>query len=215
MITLEAMPGEHVSDVAQKMVDLAKSRGGGQVTTDFNGITLVATADSCPATIAHNYSVECNRRHEAYINSDEYKHRQREAQEKQRQQELLLQGALSVAPEHMTLRDPDGWRQAVEANTDGYGSAVIRYAERWARLMESRLAGGSTIAESAEEMSHLADNEGITGFMYGCAVSILSRVWIRGEELRQWHNIHTQLGTEGEKANASGGVLNPAVLSIG
>lgn len=51
--------------------------------------------------------------------------------------------------------------------------------------------------------------------MYGCAVSILSQVWIHGEELRRWHNLDSQIGTEGEKANESGGVLNPAVLNIG
>jgi len=32
--------------------------------------------------------------------------------------------------------------------------------------------------------------------------------------LRKWHNIKTQIGNEGEKANASGGVLNPALLNI-
>lgn len=197
MRTLEAMPGEHVSDVAEKMVALARESDD-EVTADFNGITLTARADSCATTIAADYSAECSRRHEAYVNSDEYKRRQREAEEKQRQQDLLLQGALSVAPEHLTLKDAEGWRKAVESNTDGYGSAVIRYAERWARLMESRLMGGESIASSAEQMSHLADNEGITGFMYGCAVSILSSVWIHGEELRRWHNLATQLGHEGE-----------------
>jgi len=33
-------------------------------------------------------------------------------------------------------------------------------------------------------------------------------------ELRQWHNLKTQIKDEGEKANASGGVLNPALLTI-
>jgi hypothetical protein len=77
------------------------------------------------------------------------------------------------------------------------------------------MAKGATVAECAQRASHLADDEGITGFMYGCAVSILSKVWQYGEDLRRWHNIDTQIGTEGEKANESGGVLNPALLSIG
>ena len=34
------------------------------------------------------------------------------------------------------------------------------------------------------------------------------------ERLRKWHNIDTQLGTEGEEANTGNGVLNPALLSI-
>ena len=36
-----------------------------------------------------------------------------------------------------------------------------------------------------------------------------------GDQLRRQHNLKTQLGNEGEKANESGGVLNPALLSIG
>lgn len=51
--------------------------------------------------------------------------------------------------------------------------------------------------------------------MYGVAVSTLAKVWKHGEALRMWHNLTTQLRDEGEKANESGGVLNPACLSIG
>jgi hypothetical protein len=103
----------------------------------------------------------------------------------------------------------------VDANTDGYGSAVIRFAERWASLMEDELAKGFKLADFARQISHIADTEGISGFMYGAAVSFLSQTWEHGEDLRRWHNIDTQIGTEGEKANASGGVLNPAKLNIG
>jgi hypothetical protein len=81
--------------------------------------------------------------------------------------------------------------------------------------MEGMLASGQSVSSCAERASHLANEEGITGFMYGCAVSILAKVWAHGEELRRWHNRKTQLGTEGERANESGDVLNPAVLCIG
>lgn len=33
-------------------------------------------------------------------------------------------------------------------------------------------------------------------------------------KLRRWHNKDIQLGTEGDAANESGGVLNPALLHI-
>jgi hypothetical protein len=71
------------------------------------------------------------------------------------------------------------------------------------------------IKNSFELGMEIHDNDGITGFMYGCAVSILSKVWIHGEQLRRWHNLKTQLRDEGEKANQTGGVLNPALLCIG
>lgn len=114
----------------------------------------------------------------------------------------------------MEFKDRESWDKGVKVNTDPYGAAVYIYAKRWAELMEQRIANGETIKDCASECSHNADAEGITGFMYGCAVSALSHCWKYGEELRQWHNLDTQIRDEGEKANKSGGVLNPAVLNI-
>lgn len=100
-------------------------------------------------------------------------------------------------------------------NSDPYGRRCFTYATDWADLMEAQIAKGRTVEAVAKKTSHDADTDGITGFMYGTAVSILSQTWTHGEELRRWHNLDTQLGTEGEKANESGGVLNPALLNIG
>lgn len=116
----------------------------------------------------------------------------------------------------MKLKDAEKWEQFVEANRDdGYGECVLRYIERWAEQMELAFDAGESMAECAKRTRHTADTEGITGFMYWCAVSVLAQVWEHGEELRRWHNLDTQIGTEGEKANESGGVLNPALLSVG
>ncbi len=114
-----------------------------------------------------------------------------------------------------SLTDQDGWDKTVAANLDPYGAAGVRYAATWAAMMEARIGKGEMLADIAKATSYEADSEGITGFMYGCAVSILSQVWAHGDELRRWHNIDTQIGTEGERANESGGVLNPALLSVG
>ena len=106
------------------------------------------------------------------------------------------------------------WDQQVASNQDFYGAGVVRYADRWATLMDSKIDAGEALEDIAKETSHAADTEGITGFMYGCAVSILAQGWEHGEELRRWHNLDTQLGDEGERANDKGGVLNPALLNI-
>lgn len=210
----ETMPGDTIDRTAKGMVAYANSHNQ-PVSTDFNGINLVAWPRCNSAdNIMRYYWSETNQRHERYINSQAYKDRCRKAEEAQMKKDAILKGALLVAPEKMTLRDQEGWQKTVAANTDGYGGAVIRYAELWARLMEGRMANGDTVEGCAEESSHIADDEGITGFMYGCAVSILSQVWVHGEDLRQWHNIKTQIKDEGEKANESGGVLNPALLCI-
>jgi hypothetical protein len=101
------------------------------------------------------------------------------------------------------------------ANPDPYGRGIIRFAEAWAELMEKRMGEGLNVEDVAKQASYDADTEGITGFMYGAAVAVLTKYWTFGEQLRRWHNIDTQIGDEGEKANESGGVLNPAMLSIG
>lgn len=99
-------------------------------------------------------------------------------------------------------------------NADPYGGAVISYSERWATAMEQEMAKGVPIEECADRLSFKVNTSGITGFMYGCAVSSLARYWEHGEALRRWHNLNTQINNEGEVANESGGVLNPALLNI-
>jgi len=214
MKTYEPMGGENVSETAKRMVALAK-KSKRPVTAKFNDIALTAKPGDNPDAIVQCYQTESNRRHKEYVKSPEYKKRQRAAKEAQWRQDLILKGALTVAPKKMTLRDEEGWKKSVAANTDGYGGGVISFAERWARLMEGRMANGDTLEACADEAFSLADNEGITGFMYGAAVSILSQVWIHGEQLRRWHNLKTQIGHEGEKTKESGGMLNPALPSLG
>lgn len=106
----------------------------------------------------------------------------------------------------MKLINKDEWEKWVNANRDPYGSAVIRYAERWANMMEEEMEAGKSLIEIADSTSHKADTEGITGFMYGCAVDILSQVWEHGDELRRWHN--KEYGYSGD------GVVNPAIITI-
>lgn len=103
----------------------------------------------------------------------------------------------------------------VEKNSDPYGKATVEYSERWADRMEAHLAEGTDLEDIAKEASHEANIEGISAFMYGCAVSGLAYFWIHGERLRLWHNLDSQIGSEGERANESGTVLNPALLNIG
>jgi len=115
----------------------------------------------------------------------------------------------------MKFKNVELWEKGVVINEDPYGSCVYRYAKRWAELMESKMAAGETLEQVAKTASREADTEGITGFQYGCAVGILAQCWEHGEALRRWHNLDVQIRDEGERANISGGVINPAILSIG
>jgi len=100
-------------------------------------------------------------------------------------------------------------------NQDTYGGRVVSYGEDWANLMEDRIANGEQLEDIADETSHEADTDDITGFMYSCAASSLAYYWEHGEQLRRWHNLENQIGTEGEEANEKGTVLNTAILNIG
>jgi len=112
------------------------------------------------------------------------------------------------------LKDAAGWQKFVDANQDPYGGACVEYAAQWAEMMEVEMAKGAKLEDIAKHTSHDIDTEGITGFMYGAAVSMLSQCWEHGEALRRWNNLDTQIGDEGEAANESGGVLNPALMTI-
>lgn len=115
----------------------------------------------------------------------------------------------------MKIKDQSGWEKTKQANRGPYGARCVSYAEDWANLMEIEMEKGKKLSEIAEQTSRIADTDGITGFMYGAAVSMLSWAWEHGEELRRWHNLKTQIGNEGEIANENGSTLNPALLIIG
>ena len=104
------------------------------------------------------------------------------------------------------LSDVDGWNQWRDKNKDPYGKCCFDYAESWAKLMQVEIDKGKTVRDCAEETSHQLGFYGITGFMYGAAVSILSSCWLHGEELRKWHN--KEYNHEGD------GVVNPAILTL-
>ena len=74
-------------------------------------------------------------------------------------------------------------------------------------MMEAEMSLGKNLIDIANNTSIEADTEGITGFMYGCAVAALSEFWEYGEEFRKWHN--REYGYNGD------GVVNPAILTIG
>lgn len=116
----------------------------------------------------------------------------------------------------VTQEEYDDWKDKQKGHddpmADAYGLACFSYAERWADLMEGEMEANpdADFAEMAKRTSHEADVEGITGFMYGMAVSILAKCWAEGELLRRWHNGEYGVKPEDDK----GGVVNPAILTI-
>lgn len=201
----------HIDKAASACVKLARETGE-EVRCEFNGTDLVVLPGTTAADAVAAWDREMDRKAAEYRATPEYKRAEKERQRVERDRRAASKAALAGAPP-ISLREPEKWATCVRVNSDPYGAAAVRYAETWARIMQVRMAAGATVADCADAASRLADNDGITGFQYGCAVSILAQTWEHGEELRRWHNIKTQIRDEGERANAEGGVLNPAMLT--
>lgn len=116
----------------------------------------------------------------------------------------------------MPITDTDGWAKCKANNTDPYGGCCVKVAERVMAILD---AEPDALAENtASDLVIRADNEtkagGITGFMAGAVASIVSGCHSRGDEFRRSWNGEVALGNEGERANDSGGVLNPAIMNV-
>jgi len=188
---------------------------------DFNGVTLLVTKENADKdkiyaewdagmkANAEKYRLE----REAYMKTPEYRAERAKQLKIQTRREQVEKEVLAIDEStELEFKDDEAkanWEKWVEVNSkDGYSFGVVKYARRWAKYMQHLMKKhNKTLPEIADNASHASDTEGITGFIYGCAVSMLSQCWKYGEELRRWHN--KEWGHED-----TDGVVNPAVLTI-
>lgn len=188
MKKIEFSGGTHIDQACEELV-AAANESLMPVSGDFNGITIVGKPhESTAAELSAWYSEESRKRGEAYRQTDEYKAHEKARLQKAAEKKSAFAAAIDGAPP-IELRNEADWNEAKANNQDPYGAATFRYAENWARIMQKRIAAGDTVAQAATATQYLADPEGISGFMYGCAVQALAHCWIHGEELRAWHNL--------------------------
>ena len=235
--TFDVRPSAIIGDTIIEAIEVAKSHGwhdddeqGALISFKFNGVTVSVRGDSDVDLIYRDWhralkgytkkrvgpypKVDLSEEEKANDTRIEALNEQRRQEhdvhrrEEQRRQDLMLEGALSAAPEKMTIRDKKAYRSINRTNSDPYGQSVIHYAETWARLMEARMTHGDTLEACADEASHLADNEGISGAMYGFAVNFLAKVWVHGDQLRKWHNKKFGVSEDEE------GTVNPSIIRV-
>lgn len=230
---IKIMAGNNITDAISESIALAQAKSC-EIEFEFNGVSITVAGDSDPALIYREWDRGMLRPHGFVVKpyptelttedvaADAHYRAERDqrlAKMKAESERKNAEKSKSLAPKiesvALDIKDAAKWRSFITNNSDTYGSACVRFADAWGRLMQARMAGGESLADVAEACSHEANTEGITGFMYGAAVSVLAECWEHGEELRRWHNLDTQIGNEGERANESGGVLNPAMLRIG
>ncbi len=111
----------------------------------------------------------------------------------------------------MPIIDKENWQKAQDNNTDPYGNACIKVARRAMEILDQE----ADLPIDAHALICRADEEsnagGITGFMAGAAANIISGVHSRGEEFRKAWNKSYGVPDEDDR----GGVVNPAVITIG
>jgi len=175
--------GEDIQTAYEKLSDLAR-RTGEPVSTEFNGQIISAAPWDDSQMLTDTWHKELLRQHEAFIQTDEYRIQQAQRIERARIADAARCAALVDAPPPDII-DDDAWVEWELANPDPYGGRIMSFAEDWARLMQVEIAKGRTVAECAEECARLADHDGITGFMYGAAKSVLVQTWRHGAELKE------------------------------
>lgn len=186
---------------------------------EFNGVTLTVTKENADKDRIYEEwmdGIEANeekhrREHEAWLKTPEgQEYLAQKKAEAERKKAVEAEVLRIDETTEMEFKDEEGkkaWDSMVEVNSkDPYGMAVVKYARRWAKCMQKLIAEGKSVLEIAKQASYDCDIEGITGFMYGCAVNALAKSWKYGEELRKWHNKEYEY--EGD------GVANPVVLTV-
>lgn len=228
MFRYEAMLGDHIVKVIEEMIKIAEARRPCEVVATFNDIDLKVVSTSAGCTTFEEAMAQFREGMDKAVaegaaqqaiedaKPENIERRRLETEKRAAQEaELAAEGGALCAFTFASVEAEGVWNHLVDVNKGDYGACTIRFAARWAHKMEARIAAGEKLEDIAKASSHDADIEGITGFMYGWAVAQIARVWVHGETLRRWHNLDTQIGNEGEKANESGGSLNPALLHVG
>lgn len=222
---LNTFAGDHFNRVLTKAKEQAIKLDNQIVEFDFNGVTCLVDKNTDETLLGRDYSTAlklgwesvgptCDAEYSAEVLTQLEERAAKTKADMERyqieQETKQLQGREKlnklITGVNLELSDEAAWNTYVENNKDGYGGRCVSYSEEWGKLMQVRIASGSALKDIAKETSDLADYDGITGFMYGAAVSMLSKCWKHGEALKKWHN--KECDYEGD------GVVNPAILTI-
>lgn len=223
IVTVESTAGGLISDFVAELrkffIPYSNFYGVKAVEVEFNQFAIRVDEQNS-GRILYLYERSCDmsgglweKEMQEYYNSPEYVRDHAKSLKKENRKKAVVQKVRQFQKRNadFTIADKkkqEEWENCKAINSkDGYSNCVIDYTILWAQYMEYLIAKHDKKLSDVWDMSsHLADIYGITGFMYGCAVSILSSVWKYGEELRVQHN--SKYNHEGD------GVVNPAILTI-
>lgn len=173
---------------------------------DFNGITCYVSKDTNLTDLHRDYCNSfvmgwkkvgpiCEPEYSLTVQaelSQKKAERDKEHRKSQVEHDIKVAAAKAKSDIKMTgivfeLADPEGWEKSRAANKDGYGAAILDFAEDWAKLMQVEIGKGKTIDEVARTTSEEVDKyAGVSGYMYGTARNFLTQVWAHREEFKVW-----------------------------
>lgn len=191
---IETFAGNNFTDVSKDAKELATSKSI-VVEFEFNGVTCLVSkytdlnslhrdymnswtmkwktvGPDCVAEYSPETRKELERRKK--IEEEESVKRQKEYQVKVAKE--TEQFNEKVEGIKLELSDKEKWEKSRSMNSDGYGKAALDYAEGWAKLMQIEIDNGKSIEECYDYTQKGLGFFGITGFQFGCAVSVLSEV---------------------------------------
>ena len=99
------------------------------------------------------------------------------------------------------------YAEYVGKNQDGYGNCAVCSGA----ALGAALDRGETPEQAERSMCDSEAGKELSGFLAGCAVEQVAHFHPRGEEFRKWWNERYGIKPENDK----GGVVNPAILTIG
>lgn len=228
-VEAEPGPGTSIDSAIEAALSIAQ-RERKPVRFTFNEVAVEVLPTSTAGDVRALWDSWIQAAHDAYWTPERIAEAERKTMEREARDERRRGRIAEIRTRRPTMSVLDGapaaaWKTFREVNTDPYGAGCVSYAESWALLLEEAIDRARAvlgeidpavvIRDQAKALSHEADYDGITGFMYGAAVAMLAQCWVHGDALRRWHNLDTQIGSEGVRANESGGVLNPALISVG
>lgn len=223
IVTVESSAGSLISDFVAELkkffVPYSNFYGVKALEVNFNQFSTRVDEQNIDK-ILYLYKKSCDmssglweREMQEYYDSSEYVRNRAKFLKKEHRKKAVIKKVRQFQKENVDFsiadkKKQEEWEKCKEINSkDDYSSCVIDYTILWAQYMEYLMGKhGKKLSDVWDMSSSLADIYGITGFMYGCAVSTLSSVWKYGKELRVQYN---------SKFNYNGeGVVNPAILTL-
>lgn len=156
------------------------------------------------AIVAASFGVEIadQRRAEKQKADADWKTRMEEADAEARAKgPTLIEGGASLVKPELA----EEWREYARKNTDDSAAVIEGTVQALQALSEGKTP------QEAEKTASAAE----TGFQMGCVAKGLSHFAPRGDEFRAYWNRQYMTEEQAAKADESGGVVNPAVLTIG